>query len=89
MKMNEIAQIDKYFDLFFLRAEQTVDHEGDSGTNSSWCPWNGTKGSERILVDLEIQLRILTIQSTALLKSARIVRRVQETRGDLPLLRLH
>ena len=37
------------------------------------------KGLERGLVELEIRERIETIETTALLRSARILRRVQET----------
>ena len=42
---------------------------------------------EKRLEDLEIRGSIETIQTTALLHSARIFRRVLETRGDLFLLR--
>ena len=40
------------------------------------------------LDELGIRQRIKTIQTTALLKSARILRRVLETEGDLLTLRL-
>ena len=40
------------------------------------------------LEDLEIKWRVETTQSTALLRSARILRRVLETWGDLLSLRL-
>ena len=43
-----------------------------------------TKGLE----DLEIGGRVETIQTTALLRRARILRRVLETRGDLLSLKL-
>ena len=46
-----------------------------------------TKGLIRGLKKLEIRERVDTIQTTALLRSARIVRRVQETWGDLLSLR--
>ena len=42
-----------------------------------------TKGLLKGLEDLEIGGRIETIQTTALLKTARILRRVLETWGDL------
>ena len=45
------------------------------------------KSLEKRLEDLEIRGRIETIQTTALLQSARIPRRVPETRGDLLSLR--
>ena len=41
------------------------------------------KGLLKGLEDLEVGGRVKTIQTTALLKTARIVRRVLETRGDL------
>ena len=47
-----------------------------------------TKGLIQGLKDLEIRGRVETIQTTALLRSARILRRVLETRGDLLSLRL-
>ena len=42
-----------------------------------------TKGLLKGLEDLDFGGRVETIQTTALLKTARIVRRVQETWGDL------
>ena len=47
-----------------------------------------TKGLEQGLKDLEITGRVETIQTTALLRSARIRRKVLETRGDLLSLNL-
>ena len=47
-----------------------------------------TKGLLKGLEDLEIGSRVETIQTTALLKTARILRRVLETCGDLLSLRL-
>ena len=48
-----------------------------------------TKGLVQGLEDLEIRERVETIQTTALLKLARILRRVLETRGDLLSLKIH
>ena len=42
-----------------------------------------TKGKLKGLEDLEVGSRVETIQTTALLKTARILRRVLETWGDL------
>ena len=42
-----------------------------------------TKGLVKRLEDLEIRRRVETIQTRALLRSARILRRVPETWGDL------
>ena len=47
-----------------------------------------TKGLLKGLEDLEIGGRVETIQTTALLKTARILRRVLETWGDLLSLKL-
>ena len=47
-----------------------------------------TKGSLKGLGDLEIDGRTETIQTTALLRTARILRRVLETWGDLLSLKL-
>ena len=47
-----------------------------------------TKGLLKDLEDLEIGGRVETIQTPALLRTARILRRVLETRGDLLSLKL-
>ena len=47
-----------------------------------------TNGLLKGLEDLEFGDRVVTIQTTALLKTARILRRVQETWGDLLSLNL-
>ena len=47
-----------------------------------------TKGLLKGLEDLEVGGRVETIQTTALLRTARILRRVLETWGDLLLLKL-
>ena len=64
-----------------------MEHEGDNYTVI------GTFGTvtERLLKglkDLEVGGRVETIQTTALLKTARILRRVLETWGDLLSLNL-
>ena len=47
-----------------------------------------TKGLLKGLEDLEVGGRVETIQATALLRTARILRRVLETWGDLLSLKL-
>ena len=47
-----------------------------------------TKRLLKGLEDLEVGGRVETIQTTALLRTARILRRVLETRGDLLSLKL-
>ena len=70
-----------------------MEHESDGDTNCNLC----TRYShQRILIiwwlyrleDLEIRGRVETIQITALSKSARLLRRVMETWGDLQSLKL-
>ena len=48
-----------------------------------------TKGLLKGLEDFKVGGRVETIQTTALLKTARILRRVLETWGDLLSLNLH
>ena len=47
-----------------------------------------TKGLLKGLEDLEVSGRVKTAQTTALLRTARILRRVLETKGDLLSLKL-
>ena len=47
-----------------------------------------TKGLLKVLEDLKVGGRVETIQTTALLKTARILRRFLETWGDLLSLNL-
>ena len=47
-----------------------------------------TKGLLKVLEDLEVGGRVETIQITTLLRTARILRRVLETWGDLLSLKL-
>ena len=47
-----------------------------------------TKGLLKGLEDLEVGRRVKTIQTTALLRTARILRRALETWGDLLSLKL-
>ena len=47
-----------------------------------------TKGLLKGLEDLEVSRRVETIQTTALVRTARILRRVLETWGDLLSLKL-
>ena len=47
-----------------------------------------TKGLLKGLEDLEVGGRVETIQTTTLLKTARILRKVLETWGDMLLLKL-
>ena len=78
VKLKEIEKKDKYLDLtrelkklWNMRVKFVPIVIGDLGT----VP----KGLEKSLSELEIKGRIETIQTTALFKSARIIRRVLET----------
>ena len=66
-----------------LGIEETVEHESDVNTNVIGALGTVTKGLIKGLEDLEIKGRVETIQTTALLRLARILRRVLENRGDL------
>ena len=62
-----------------LRVKKAVEHESDDSTNCDWCFGTITKGILKGLEDLEVGGRVETIQMTALLRTARILRRVLET----------
>ena len=63
-------------------------YEGDSDTNCNWCTWNDPQKLSIKAEELGTGERAGNNQTTALLWSARILRRVLETRGDLLLPRL-
>ena len=48
--------------------------EGDGNTNCNWCTWNGPQKLGKKLKQLEIRGRTETTQTTALLRSAKILR---------------
>ena len=52
------------------------------------APGTVSKGQEKRLGKLDLRGRIRTIQTTVMLRSSRICRRVLETGGELLLLRL-
>ena len=56
-----------------------MEHEGAIYTNCDWCFWHITKGIIKGPEDLEVDGRVETIQTTELLRTARILRRVLET----------
>ena len=87
VKLKESEKKDKHFDLareFFKKWNMNVTIVptviGALGIV--------TKGLIQGLEDLEIRERVETIQTTALLRSARILIRVLETWGDFPSLKL-
>ena len=56
-----------------------MEHESLGGTNCDWCFWHSDGGLLKGLEDFEFGRRVEIIQTTALLKTARILRRVLET----------
>ena len=65
-----------------------MEHEDDNYTNPDRCFCTVTKGWLKGLEDLEIRGRVETIQTSTLLWTARILRRILETWGDLLSLKL-
>ena len=60
-----------------------MEHENDGDANCNRCTWNTPQKTDKELEDLEIRGQVEAIQTTALLKSARILRIVLETWGDM------
>ena len=86
IELKENEKKDKYLDLvreLKKKKKQTVEHESVIGTFGIVTKWF-LQGLE----DFEIRGRVEIIQITALLKSARIVRRFLEIWGDLLSLKL-
>ena len=66
------------------KKKKTMEHNGDGDISCNWCAWKRLlKGFD----DLEVRGQVKTIQTTALLRSARILTRVPETWKDLLSLR--
>ena len=71
-----------------LKKKRTMKHESEGDTNCNSCAQYSHERIDKGTGGVEIRGRGKTIQTTALLKSARILRRVLETRGDLLSLKL-
>ena len=82
IKLKECEKKNKYLDLSRELKKKTMKH-GDTYTNCKCCVWIITKGLFKGLEELEVGGRVETIQTTTLLRTAKILRRVLETRGDL------
>ena len=82
VNLKEGEKKDKYLDLA-RELKKTVEHESNDCANYDWCVITVTKGSLKGLEDLEVGGKVETIKTTALLRTARIVRRVLDTWGDL------
>ena len=63
--------------------KKTMEHEGDNLPFVIGASSTVTEGLLKGLDDLEIRGRVETIKTTALLRTARILRRVLEAWGDL------
>ena len=87
VKLQENDNRDKYLDL--ARETKNMEDEDDSDTSCNWWVRNIAKGLLKGLEDLEISARVETIQTTAILRSARIPRRVLENWKDFQSLKLH
>ena len=76
--LKESEQEDIYLDLN-RQLKEIMDHKSDGDTTCKWGTSSVTKGLIKGLEDLEIRGKVETIQTTTLLRSARILRRVLET----------
>ena len=56
-----------------------MEHEDFGDTSNGWCTQKNTNRLVKGLEAVEIRGQLETIQTTALLRSARILRRVQTT----------
>ena len=72
VKFRENDKSEKFLDLAGELKKKNMEHEGDDDTNCNWRAWKDPQSFE----ELEIRGRVKTIQTTALLRSARILRRV-------------
>ena len=73
IKLNECEKRGKYHNLA-RELKNTVEHEGDNNTNRDCAFGTVSKGLLKGLEGLEVGSRVETIQTTALLKIARILR---------------
>ena len=63
--------------------KKAMAHEGYDKTNCNWCDHNDLQRLRKGLKELEIRRQEETVQTIALLTSAKILRRVLETWRDL------
>ena len=78
IKRKESEKKDKYLALA-RESEKVMEHECDNYTNRYWCFDTVPKGLLKGLKDLKVGGQVETIQTTELLRTARILRRVFET----------
>ena len=68
--------------------KKTMEYKSDGDTNFNWCTRYSHQTFIHALKEMEIKGRVQTIQTKAMLRSARILRKVLETWGDLLSLKL-
>ena len=78
VKLKASEKRDKYQDLT-RELQRTMEYKNDVDTNCNWVLGTVTKELVQGLEDLEIRGRVETTQTTGLLRSTRILRRVLET----------
>ena len=88
MKLKECQKRDKYLYLARELKKKTMEHEGADYTDYDLFFFTLTSGLLKGLDDLEVGGQRETIQTTALLWTPGILRRVLETWGDLLSLKL-
>ena len=81
VKMKENQIIDKYLELAReqKKTKKTMEHniKGDGDINCDWCAWKDSHNlGKKRLEELKIKGRIETIQTTVLLRSVKILRRL-------------
>ena len=87
VKLLEGEKRDKYLDLA-RELLKTMEHDSNGDTNCNWYTGYSHQRIDAGTGGLEIRGQVETIQMTALLKSARILRRILKTWGDLLSFRL-
>ena len=85
MKIKESKDRDKYLDLT-RDTKKGVEHKGDGDSNFKWSTWNGPQRLGKGVG--KVRNRRTDRDYAALLRSARILRRVLKTLGDSLSLRL-
>ena len=69
--------------------KKTMEHEGDNYTNCNWYVWNNNKRITKGTGGLGSWRTSGNLETTTLLRTPRILRRVLETWGNLLSLKLH
>ena len=87
-KIKENEKRDKHLNVAreLKKKKKTMEHAGDNDTNCNCCAQNNPQRLD--MEELEIGGQAMIIQTTAMLKSARTLRRVLETWRDLLSFRL-